>query len=272
MTWDVFVDTGERMLGRVIANTGRFLISSAVVSGRSMILLKKAVLTGGALVKKPRVISEPLYICLVKPLILVAAVSFLTGMVLAMQTGRAMQQWGFEREVGGLVGVAMAREMGPLWAAVIVTAAVGSSIAAELGTMKVSEEIDALEVMAVDPVRFLVMPRITALVLAVPILAVYADAIGFFGGGFIARNMLGVTYNLYLDSAKYFVETKDIWTGVFKAVWFGLAIGVIACDQGMNTSGGAEGVGKATINTVVLSIIMILIINFILSAFFFPKS
>jgi phospholipid/cholesterol/gamma-HCH transport system permease protein len=260
------------MIGRIFGNTGRFLIDSAVISGRSVILLNKSMLAGGALLKKPRVIGDPLYTCLVKPLILVAAVSFLTGMVLAMQTGRAMQQWGFEREVGGLVAVAMAREMGPLWAAVIVTAAVGSSIAAELGTMKVSEEIDALEVMAVDPIRFLVMPRITALVLAVPILAVYADAIGFLGGGFIAKSMLGVPYQQYLDSARNFVETKDLWTGAFKAIWFGLSIGVIACDQGMNTSGGAECVGKATINTVVLSIIMILIFNFILSAFFFPKS
>jgi phospholipid/cholesterol/gamma-HCH transport system permease protein len=260
------------MPSRIFGNTGRFIIDSATLSGRAMILLNKAMLAGITLLKKPRVIGDPLYICLVRPLILVAAVSFLTGMVLAMQTGRAMQQWGFEREVGGLVAVAMAREMGPLWAAVIVTAAVGSSIAAELGTMKVSEEIDALEVMAIDPVRFLVMPRIFALVLAVPILAVYADAIGFLGGGFIARSMLGVPFHQYMDSARSFVETKDLWSGAFKAVWFGLAIGVIACDQGMNTSGGAEGVGKTTINTVVLSIIMILVINFILSAIFFPKA
>ena len=177
----------------------------------------------------------PLYVCLVKPLILVAAVSFLTGAVLSMQTGRAMDQWGFADQVGGLVGASMAREMGPLWAAVIVTAAVGSSIAAELGTMKVSEEIDALEVMAIDPIRFLVLPRIAALIISVPILAGYSDIIGFLGGGFIAKYMLSVRFVDYIDSARVFVETKDIWIGIFKALWFGLAIGVISCDQGMNT-------------------------------------
>lgn len=258
------------MIKRFVGHTGKFLIDSAAVSGRAVILLKKAVLTTGSLVKKPKALMPPLYVCMVKPLLLVAAVSFLTGMVMSMQTGRAMQKWGFEGEIGGLVGIAMAREMGPLWAAVIVTAAVGSSIAAELGTMKVSEEIDALEVMAIDPVRFLVMPRIVALVIAVPILSVYADAIGFLGGGFIAKSMLSVPFEQYLESAESFVEARDIWAGIFKAVWFGLAIGVISCDQGVNTKGGAEGVGKATITAVVLSIIMILFLDFVLSALFFP--
>lgn len=258
------------MLITLFENTGRFLIRAAQISGRAFILLGKTVATGKSLLKKPESVANPLYICLVKPLLLVAAVSFLTGAVLAMQTGRAMDRWGFAKEVGGLVGASMAREMGPLWAAVIVTAAVGSSIAAELGTMKVSEEIDALEVMAIDPVRFLVLPRIFAMVISVPILAGYSDIIGFLGGAFIAKYMLSVKFVDYTDSARLFVETKDIWIGVFKAVWFGLSIGTISCDQGMNTTGGSEGVGKATINTVVLSIIMILFLDFILSAFFFP--
>ncbi|MFC1582873.1 MlaE family ABC transporter permease [Planctomycetota bacterium] len=257
------------MLARFVANTGRFLINSAAISGRSMLLLKDTAKYSPTLVKKPRVMLEPLYICLVKPLLLVAAVSFLTGTILAMQTGRAMADFGFEDQVGGLVAVSLAREMGPLWAAVIVTAAVGSSIAAELGTMKVSEEIDALEVMAINPIRFLVTPRIAALLIAVPMLSVYANAVGFMGGAFIAKTMLSVPFDDYRKSAEFFVESKDIWIGLFKAVWFGLAIGVIACDQGMNTSGGAEGVGRTTINTVVLCIIMILFLDFVLSAFFF---
>lgn len=258
------------MITPFIEHTGRFLIQAAHVSGRAVILLGRTGAAGNNLLKKPKSLMSPLHMCLVKPLLLVGAVSFLTGAVLAMQTGRAMDRWGFAKEVGGLVGASMAREMGPLWAAVIVTAAVGSSIAAELGTMKVSEEIDALEVMAIDPIRFLVLPRIAAMIIAVPILAGYADLIGFMGGAFIARYMLSVRFSDYIDSARIFVETKDIWIGIFKAVWFGLAIGVISCDQGINTRGGSEGVGKATINTVVLSIIMILFLDFILSAFFFP--
>lgn len=260
------------MILKVFEQTGRFLINAASGSGRATLLLKDSTLTLNYLLKKPRVITPHLFVCMVKPLLLVAAVSFLTGAILAMQSGRAMADFGFEDQVGGLVAVALAREMGPLWAAVIVTAAVGSSIAAELGTMKVSEEIDALEVMAIDPVRFLVMPRVIALTIAVPLLSGYADMVGFMGGFFISRAMLGVTLDKYVDSAKFFVDSKDIWIGIFKAVWFGLAIGVISCDQGINTRGGAEGVGKATINAVVLCIIMTLILNFILSAFFFPGS
>ncbi len=260
------------MLLKFAENTGKFLVDSALVSGRSMLLLKDTALYGPSLLRKPKTLMEPLYVCMVRPLLLVAMVSFLTGVILAMQTGRAMMDFGFEDQVGGLVAVVLAREMGPLWAAVIVTAAVGSSIAAELGTMKVSEEIDALEVMAINPMRFLVLPRLVALVVSVPILSIYADVIGFYGGAFIARSMLSVPYDDYLDSAKLFVEFRDVWTGILKAVFFGLTIGIVSCDQGMNTKNGAEGVGKATINTVVICIIMILIFDFILSAFFFPSS
>lgn len=258
------------MITKIAEQTGAFLINAARVSGRWVLLFKDAMKVVPELFKKPKSLVSPLNMSLVKPILLVAAVSFLTGMVMSLQTGRELQRWGIESNIGAIVGTAMAREMGPLWAAVIVTAAVGSSFAAELGTMKVSEELDALEVMAIDPIAFLVMPRIIALVIAVPILSIYSDVIGFAGGGFIASSLISVPMSEYFDSAQRFLEIRDIWIGIFKAVLFGLSIGIISCQQGIDTKGGSEGVGTSTITTVVLSIIMILFINFLVSAIFFP--
>ena len=251
------------MIFKFVENTGKFLIDSAVVSGRAMILLKKTAVYSPYLLKKPKNIIEPLYTCMVRPLLLVAAVSFLTGIILAMQTGRAMMDFGFEDQVGGLVAVVLAREMGPLWAAVIVTAAVGSSIAAELGTMNVTEQIAAVESMGTDPVKYLVAPRVLACVLLTPFLIVYADLLGILGGWFVSVVQLGINQKAYWEYSAQGVELWDVATGVLKGVFFGSAIAVISCYKGFTCKEGAHGVGQACTEAFVGSFISILVLNFV---------
>ena len=156
---------------------------------------------------------------------------------------------------------------GPIWAAVIILARVGSAMAAELGTMAVNEEVDALRSMSIDPVRFLVMPRIMALVITMPLLTAIADFVGMLGGALIAQPTFGLTVSSFFDSAKEMLVFSDVFGGLIKSVFFACLIGTISCDQGLNTSDGAEGVGKSTTRAVVLSVIFVLLMDLFLTSF-----
>ncbi len=205
----------------------------------------------------------------IKSLPVLSVVAFFVGMIFAVQTGIELARFGQEVNVGGAVTVVMLREMGPFMTGLIIVASVGSSIGAQLGTMKVSEEISALEIMSIDPVRFLVMPRLVALMVMMPFLTLYTDVLSIFGGGVIATVQLGVEPAAYLDNALLYAENKDLYTGLFKALVFGFVINMVACHQGLTTKGGAVGVGKSTRSTVVISFLVILITGFILTKFFY---
>ncbi len=201
------------------------------------------------------------------PIVLIT-VTF-AGMVLALYTARTMATIGLGNLVGALVATTMAREVGPVLSAVVVAARAGSAIAAQIGSMKVTEQIDALRALAVSPVEYLVVPRLISTTLMLPIITILADIMGTLGG-YIVAAPAGITSLSYLNSIEHFVDPYDINSGLAKTLVFGFLIALISCHQGLSTQGGAAGVGKATTNAVVLSIISIYVADFILVRFFFP--
>jgi phospholipid/cholesterol/gamma-HCH transport system permease protein len=210
-------------------------------------------------------------------MLVVLLVGLFIGMIVSLQTGIELSKIGQQDQIGTVVAVTMAREMGPFITATILAATIGSSIAAELGTMAVSDELAALEVLSVDRIRFLVMPRLVALAIAAPLLTILCDTIGIFGGGFVAQSQLNVTFQLYIDSAFDALRTpalliplpKDVYTGLFKAWVFGILIAAIGSSAGLRATGGALGVGHATRQAVRDSIIAIIVSNYFLTWFFY---
>jgi phospholipid/cholesterol/gamma-HCH transport system permease protein len=201
--------------------------------------------------------------------IIVFFISFFTGIVIAMQSAYQLQQLGAVIYVAPMVSISMARELGPVFTALVIAGRVGSAITAELGTMKVSEQIEALETTALDPVRFLVAPRFLALVIMLPCLTIIADMAGILGGLVVGIFNLKINLYRYLMFSFDLMAIKDVWTGLVKSVAFGVAISMISCYVGLDTRGGAEGVGKATTISVVISFIMIIVIDCTLTGIFF---
>lgn len=219
---------------------------------------------------------DQLYTQLVKSLVVVTVVGVFTGMVLSLQIGEELRRYGGEGFLGSVVAATLCREIGPFTTAIILAATVGGAIAAELGTMRVSEEIDALELMNIDPVRFLVLPRIAALTFSAILLTVLVDGVGVLGGAVVAHSHYGVRYADYFSSARetlvatdlFKVLPKDIYSGIAKAWIFGLLIGALGCGSGLQASGGALGVGRAVRTAVVSSIVVVLIVGYIISWLF----
>lgn len=188
-----------------------------------------------------------------------------TGMVMSVQTAKEFVRFGAADSVGGIVAIAMGRELAPILTGVVVAGRIGAAIAAELGTMKVTEQIDALRVMATSPVKYLVAPRLLAIVLMMPVLVVYANLVGDVGGWFVAETYAGINSHMFLESIRGFIEPWDIIGGLIKGAVFGAIIATIGCFRGLTATQGAEGVGRATTKSVVLSIILIFIANYFLS-------
>ena len=201
------------------------------------------------------------------PVVLLTAM--FTGMVLALETFTVLLRFNAESFVGSLVGLSMVRELSSVLSGLIVAGRVGSAMGAELGTMRVTEQIDALEVMATDPVHYLVVPRVWATTLTLPVLIVFADAIGIWGGYLVSVVLLGANPIAYMSKTYQYMDLNDLFAGVIKAAVFGFLLAVIGCQKGFYTTGGAEGVGKSTTSAVVSASIAILIADFFLSKLLF---
>jgi phospholipid/cholesterol/gamma-HCH transport system permease protein len=191
-----------------------------------------------------------------------------TGMVLAIQTAYSLAAYGGKAFVGDIVALSVVRELGPVLAALMVAGRVGAGITAELGSMAVTEQVDALRALAANPTRKLVVPRVMSLVIVLPILTILADTVALFGGLLMAVLEIGQSRIYYMNHVLSALTVQDIASGVGKTVFFGFFIGVIACYNGINARGGADGVGKATTNTVVISSISVIISDFFLTKFF----
>ena len=202
---------------------------------------------------------------------LVALICFLVGMIMALQSAYQLRQLGAAGLVPGLVAVSVTRELAPLLTAIIVAGRFGSAIAAELATMKVSQEIDALTVMGIDPLSFLVVPRLVALVVSLPCLIVFADAVGILGGLSISVSALGLGASRYVSLTFEALVLEDIFTGLVKAVAFAAIIGLVSCHQGMQTRGGAEEVGRSTTSSVVRAIVLIVGADLFVTALFYVR-
>lgn len=221
--------------------------------------------------KKPR--FSLIYKQLVKiglesfPLVFLTA--FFTGIVLALQSAYQMEKLGAEIYIAALVALSMVRELGPVITGLVVAGRVGASISAELGTMKVTEQIDAMETMAVDPVHYLVVPRLVALLFMLPLLTVYSDFIGILGGFLIGVAKLGIGANYYIRLTFEALTLRDIVSGFTKPVVFALIIALISCQEGFFTKGGAEGVGRATTRAVVNSFVLIILVDCLITAIYY---
>jgi phospholipid/cholesterol/gamma-HCH transport system permease protein len=201
------------------------------------------------------------------PVVLITAV--FTGMVLALQSYTGFKRFGAEGFVGSVVALSMTRELGPVLAAIIVTGRAGAAMAAELGTMRVTEQIDALESLATNPVQYLIVPRFLSGLVMLPALTVITDIIGILGGYFVTVVLLGTSATSYMRATWDFLQVQDIYSGLIKACFFGASFALISCYKGFYASGGAEGVGRATTGAVVYSSMTILISDYFLSAWLF---
>ena len=192
-----------------------------------------------------------------------------TGMVLALQTALSLPSLGVKYYIGSVVAKSLVRELGPVLTALIVGGRIGSGMTAEIGTMKVTEQIDALRSMAADPVKKLVAPKLVATLVMLPALTVIGDALGIFGGLIVAVGTLSLTPGLYLNDVIAKLTLGDVFSGVCKSFFFAYFIAIIGCYNGLNTTGGADGVGRATTNTVVLAAILVLVSDFFLTKLFY---
>ncbi|HVS14654.1 MAG TPA: ABC transporter permease [Thermoanaerobaculia bacterium] len=205
----------------------------------------------------------------VRSLVVAGVTTLFTGMVLALQTALSLPELGVKYYIGSVVAKSLTRELGPVLTALIVGGRIGSGMTAELGTMKVTEQIDALRSMAADPVKKLVAPKLAATIVMLPALTVLGDALGIFGGLLIAVFQLDVSLGLYWNDVLRGLTIEDVLSGVGKSFFFAFCLCVIACYNGLNARGGADGVGRATTNTVVWISIMVIVLDFFLTKLFF---
>jgi len=200
---------------------------------------------------------------------LVSLIAFFLGMILAFQISYLMRRLGSEMYIATVVSLSIVRELGPVITALVVAGRVGAAITAEIGSMQVTEQVDALETLATNPVKYLVVPRFLALTIMLPLLTLYADIIGIMGGWVVSVFKIGISSRLYLNISFDSLLYKDLFTGLIKTVFFGMIIALVSCFEGFNVEGGAEGVGRATTRCVVFSFILIIICDTFITAFFY---
>jgi phospholipid/cholesterol/gamma-HCH transport system permease protein len=202
-------------------------------------------------------------------LLMVCILSFFIGAVIALQTGPVLVERSLASAVGGVVGIAIAKELAPVMMAILIAGRIGSAMAAEIGSMRVYQEIDALRTMNINPIHYLVLPRILAIAVALPMLVVFSILVGWFGGAMVAdmNHRMDIPFNAFYSNLADIVDVKDVANGVFKSFCFAIIIGVVSCHQGLTTIGGPRGIGRSVTKAVVNSIVCIVIFDYILTRF-----
>ena len=242
------------------------LVTRLLLELQEMTLL--AARAAGGLFKRPRYIPEALTqmdSIGVGSLTIIILTGFFTGGVLTLQTYQTLESYGAVSQLGYLVSISLVRELGPVLTALMVTGRVVSAISAELGSMVVSEQIDAMRALGTDPIRKLVAPRLIALVITLPLLTVIADMVGIAGGWAVSTFLYGLPSSMFLNSVRDGITTDDIIGGIVKPLFFAFLMGTIACHRGLKTEGGTVGVGRSTTSAVVTASIIVIIADFILA-------
>ena len=200
-------------------------------------------------------------------LLMVCILSFFIGGVIALQTGPILVERGLASAVGGVVGISICKELAPVMMSILIAGRIGSAMAAEIGSMRVYQEIDALRTMNINPIHYLVLPRIIAISVAVPLLVVFAILVGWMGGALvcIANNRIDISFAAFISALQNVVEVKDVANGVFKSFIFAMIIGAVSCHQGLITRGGPRGIGRSVTKAVVNSIVLIVIFDYVLT-------
>src|ERR1035437_9006849 len=202
-------------------------------------------------------------------LLMVCVLSFFIGAVIALQTGPVLVERGLASAVGGIVGISMAKELAPVMMAILIAGRIGSAMAAEIGSMRVYQEVDALRTMNINPVHYLVLPRLIAIAFALPLLVIFSILVGWFGGAVVAdlNHQMEIPFRAFFSDLQTIVEVKDVANGVFKSFCFALIIGTVSCQQGLPTIGGPRGIRRSVTKAVVNSIVFIVIFDYILTRF-----
>jgi len=214
-----------------------------------------------------RKVSEQLFEIGNASLLMVCILSFFIGGVIALQTGPVLVERSLHAAVGGLVGISMCKELAPVMMSILIAGRIGSAMAAEIGSMRVYQEIDALRTMNINPIHYLVLPRLVAIAVALPLLVIFAILVGWLGGATVAatNNRIDIPVQVFLTNLRDLVEIKDVANGVFKSFCFALIIGAVSCHQGLITIGGPRGIGRSVTKAVVNSIVLIVILDYILT-------
>ncbi len=232
--------------------------------GSTLQLLIRSIGYAGTLPRQWGRFIEQCYMIGYTTLPIVAILSFFIGSVLALQAGYSMQNFGTQQFIGSLVGLSMARELGPVMVAILVAGRVGSAIAAELASMKVYQEVDALVTMNIPPARMLVMPRLAASLVMVPVLALIGDLVGWFGGAIVSKYtaIISIEPEAYFAVLRHYTHFKDVLNGLVKAEIFGFVVVLVCCNIGLNTRGGPREIGASVTRAVVVSLILILVLDY----------
>ena len=254
---------------KLFSDIGDRILYELKFSGFTLIMIFKTFLSFRYVFEKRKEIVKHMYISGVKSMPVCTIVALFGGMILALHSGVQFKVYGQQEFVPTLMINIFNKEMGPFLTAIIITAFSGAAMAAELGTMKVSEEIDALEMMSINPVAYLVMPRVVSMLLMLPALSIYTIILGVLGGAIISYFQLGLTIETYYKMVFESIWVKDMYVGLFKSFIFGLMISSISCANGLKAENGALGVGQATRVSVVSSYLMILIVGYVITALFY---
>jgi phospholipid/cholesterol/gamma-HCH transport system permease protein len=254
-----------------IANIGALVLALFAETGRIILFMKNALLIGLTPPVFPRQILDQMVRIGYNSLPVVGLTAFFTGGVLALQIYIGGSRFNAESLVSSIVALGITRELGPVLAGLMVAGRISAAIAAELGTMRVTEQIDALVTLSTNPFRYLVAPRLIAAVICMPLLVGIADTIGIFGGYVVGTKSLGFNSGAYLKNTVDFLEFDDVSSGLIKSAVFGFIIALMGCYHGFNSKGGAQGVGRATTNAVVSASILILAANYVMTSLLFSE-
>lgn len=244
-----------------------FFFDLFTTAGGMLLLLIQCILESRLVFSNARRILKMMLEVGWKTLPLASMIGLFTGMIIALQTGVELKNLGIHEQIGTIVGLSLVREMGPVFTAFIIAARVGAAWAAEIGTMSVSEEIDALRSLGIYPVRFLAMPRFFAAITMQPILTIYSIVVGMWGGALVSVNYLGVQRFIYYKRMFNALEMEDVTLGLGKAFVFGAIFSLVCCYMGLTTKNGAEGVGRSTTRSVVISLSLILVADYFITRF-----
>ena len=254
-------------IGGSVMNSLAYVGSLASLGGQAAYYTFVAPFQGKPL-RLQRAVSQAMDVG-VRALPILSLITFFIGLILALQAAYELRRFGAMSYVATAVAVSMSRELGPLITAIVVIGRSGSAFAAEIGTMKVTEEIDALETMAISPIRFLVTPKFLAMILMLPCLTIWANAMGILGGSLFGVAQADFTFGRYVQASLDSLLLRDIMTGLVKSVMFGITITAVGCQEGLDTGAGAEQVGRSTTRAVVVSIFLVVLVDLVFTTLFF---
>src|SRR5687767_13409301 len=235
--------------------------------GELMVLLWRTLNALPAAVRQRRKVFDQLFEIGNASLLMACILSLFIGGVIALQTGPVLAERGLSSAVGGLVGLSVCKELAPVMMSILIAGRIGSAMAAEIGSMRVYQEIDALRTMNIDPINYLVLPRIIAIAIALPLLVIFAILVGWLGGALVsaANNRIDIGFQPFFENLRDIVGLSDVANGVFKSFCFALVIGVVSCHQGLVTRGGPRGIGRSVTKAVVNSIVLIVLLDYFLT-------